>query len=382
MTSSDDGLSLHNPSTRGHKRNKDVSFFLLLSEIISEISLLALLPLGPLIWSSSVLASCIHISRKDRASERLECWLDRSGKGCPIHLTVEDVGLFATIEASWAAGGRIRDPRERIYSIIINSRRSTPGFPFPLQFDAVNLHELSVHFAPTDLPCPVRLFAHNPPAHLTTLKLENSIYQPERLDLGGTTLYELASLALAEEIRYDDVLILLAHTPKLTCLEWDLTISSYFPEIQRPKRVASLLRALPNLEYFDPGWRDTNIQGRLALCGESPTGKQKSLEWACPKIKRLHLPNRFHFDYGNLKSEALASCLRRVLNVRSMPPKRPTGSAELGNDETSFSGLAKPPRLTIVVDLDMATMSSIMGEQWSYWGGEINEILRFPSEPS
>ncbi|KAF8315120.1 hypothetical protein DL93DRAFT_2155336 [Clavulina sp. PMI_390] len=149
------------------------------------------------------------------------------------------------------------------------------------------------------------------------------------------------------------------------------------------EQVASLLHALPNLEYFDPEWRDSNIDGLIALCGESPgriTEEQdSSSQWACPMINRLYLPIDYLFRHNALSRTALASCLRRVLDVRAPPLAQWMDFVKSGADGLLLSGLSAPPRLTVVVDTDMATMSSIMGEPWSHWGGETVDSLEFPS---
>ncbi|KAF8315118.1 hypothetical protein DL93DRAFT_2079287 [Clavulina sp. PMI_390] len=85
-------------------------------------------------------------------------------------------------------------------------------------------------------------------------------------------------------------------------------------------------------------------------------------------ITQLCLPLYTSLEYGGLSHEILASCLKRVLDVRAPQPA----------DSVELDGSA--PRLMIVVDIDTATMSSIMGESWSQLGGETVKFLEFPGE--
>ncbi|KAF8315119.1 hypothetical protein DL93DRAFT_921858 [Clavulina sp. PMI_390] len=467
---------IHDPLSVRREQSNSVPFFQLPYEIISYISLLAMLPLDRSIWKNPLLAvnswwrscvintpqiwSCIHIYRTPPADVRFRCWLDRSGQACPLHLTVEDIDLFKAIEASWADGDHIHNPSWGIYSVFINSSTNSSVFLFPLQFNTINLHELVAYFPNTRQPCHIPLFNQNPPKRLKKLELSSHYFQPALIDSVGIIPSELTSLVLADDINYDKVLILLAQSPKLIKLEWKISISASFSTLKGPggirhvplhdlkrlvfhgrdslldilnvietpnvrqmclsgvweddqtpslvtfvsqcpmvihlelindasisfsaKQVAYMLHALPNLEWFDPEWRDINIRGLLALRGEDPgprIGEQgSSPQRACPMINRLCLRLGTSVKDGVLSRRTLSWCLRRVLEVRAPPLAQRMDSAESVGAPSLPSGLLAVPRLKVVVDIDTATMASVMGEPWSHWGGENVESLRFPGE--
>ncbi|KAF8310211.1 hypothetical protein DL93DRAFT_2169900 [Clavulina sp. PMI_390] len=131
--------------------------------------------------------------------------------------------------------------------------------------------------------------------------------------------------------------------------------------------IASLLHALPKLEYLDPEWGDSNLEGLLALCGEfSNYSLEDTSQWACPNLPRLSLPLNHWHQHRLSSREQLSRCLGRILDVRCQPNR--------------ITVETQGAKLSLVVDMDTETMVSIVGEKWLACGGEYVASLEFPQE--
>ncbi|KAF8319122.1 hypothetical protein DL93DRAFT_280001 [Clavulina sp. PMI_390] len=173
----------------------------------------------------------------------------------------------------------------------------------------------------------------------------------------------------------DRLILLTSQRRNLTHLE------IYSQDGQGPSadNVASLLRALPNLEHIDPIWTDNNIDGLLARYGGSGSASTGSAQECTPYFatsKRLYLPIRRSFEQDNLTGNRLSACLTNIFDfIDTQHHSRTTsfGASGLrGHEKLS------PERLVVVVDLDADTMVSIMGERWLTCGGVCAESLDFP----
>ncbi|KAF8310212.1 hypothetical protein DL93DRAFT_2230473 [Clavulina sp. PMI_390] len=334
----------------------DSPIYRLPEEILSEITLLSMLPLDSSVWKSPVMAvsswwracaintpriwSCIVIAPVAHSSERFKIWLQRSGNGCPLHLDVGHIEGFNTLQVSWLNGAS--SPGERIRSIYLSPSIVTEtddAFPFPLQFDCSNLHDLDINIPPRNeedhSSTTYRLFSLEPPKNLRNLKLVS--WGDTLVELTGMGTSSLTSLILMKEISPSHLLGIIAGAPQLQWLECDLDtyvspLPSYAVPIMLPafhrlvlhgddiladllsvidapnlqqlsvegawastrfpsilafamackelvhfyifhsaqetasaRDIASLLHALPKLEYLDPEWCDSNLEGLLAL---------------------------------------------------------------------------------------------------------------------
>ncbi|KAF8318784.1 hypothetical protein DL93DRAFT_345934 [Clavulina sp. PMI_390] len=144
------------------------------------------------------------------------------------------------------------------------------------------------------------------------------------------------------------------------------------------QHVASLLYALPNLEYFDPAWRYANIRGILALCGEYPevtTQVSHPSPWACPTIRFFYLPVAARIRQEVLSVDALCICLGMLLEARGQ-----VSSLSSSDGPLPITGptQATASRFSIVVDVNVEVMVSILGEKWRNHGGVCVEELKFP----
>ncbi|KAF8319126.1 hypothetical protein DL93DRAFT_2225525 [Clavulina sp. PMI_390] len=447
------------------ERNLRAPIFVLPIEILSEIALLAMLPLGVSIWKSPVLATCtrwraciintpriwshVYITQGELAAERQECWLQRAGGGVFLDLTVDDAEAFRKLEASWIKTPSLRTPK--VKSLIFSSKfnHHIQPSPFPIRFDATYLRELEV----TNANCregdrPAKLFEHQTPQCLHRLKLI-SLVGPGSLLLSGWDSSSLVSLNLLDEIPNNDVLNILANASQLERLMWsycdektsmdshapiyeghtirlnklkslDLSdgssdggIREVLPMLEAPAlekfcftrtgytdnyrtfarfaarwptlthlwlhdyaedyynepateaqdailavQVASVLHALPKLEFFNATWCDVNIQGLLALCGDFPThAKGDRSEWACPSPRRLCLPLHHSLRDSILSHELLSECLNRLLDARG------------------HSGLI------LVLDVPIDTLQLLVDKKWIESGAvEIKSSLVFRDE--
>ncbi|KAF8310214.1 hypothetical protein DL93DRAFT_2157962 [Clavulina sp. PMI_390] len=417
------------------------SIYRLPEDVLSEIFLLSMLPLDSSVWKS--IWSCIVISPAAHSRERFQIWLQRSGNGCPLHLTVGHIDQFKALEASWLNDSL--NPGRRIRSLNLTPYEEGVGdtqHPFPLQFDYSNLYTLNARLPAEyedddgDFPMTRRMFGDNPPTNLQHLGLSSPRWVHALLDPTGLNPASLRSLVLSTEFLTRDLLDILRDASRLEVLQW--TIEQYldlsgvtapllFPALRRlvlrgndvlayflsivrsprlqqlsihggwgdprlcslltfamsckelthfyifhfghktpsAKDIASLLHALPKLEYLDPQWHDSNLEGLLALCGEFRNcSTEDPSQWACPNIARLSLPLNCWHQHHLLSREQLSRCLGRVLDVRCQPS---SALIDIGRS-----------RLSLVVDIDTGTMVSIVGEKWLACGGEYAQSLEFP----
>ncbi|KAF8318783.1 hypothetical protein DL93DRAFT_346410 [Clavulina sp. PMI_390] len=142
--------------------------------------------------------------------------------------------------------------------------------------------------------------------------------------------------------------------------------------------VATIFHAFPKLEYFDPTWRNSNVRGILALCGEFPepvTPNAHSSSWACPTVRSLYLPIDDRLRQKSLTKDILSACLGRLLDVRGRGSSSSTSNGTLLAPDSSAAAAS---RFSIVVDAEIRTMVSILGEKWDQYGGICVEELEFP----
>ncbi|KAF8319129.1 hypothetical protein DL93DRAFT_2164807 [Clavulina sp. PMI_390] len=157
-----------------------------------------------------------------------------------------------------------------------------------------------------------------------------------------------------------------------------LTHLELFPDNEPPSAddVSSLLHALPKLEYFDPKWRESNIEGLLALCGEFPASAklQQPASWACRNVHRLCLPLSRLVTRFPTSRKLVSQCLKRVLSVRSQGRSAHTSSADV-----VAAGGKSPSQLVFVVDVDRSIMDLMVGRKWASSRGECVKLLEFPN---
>ncbi|KAF8319118.1 hypothetical protein DL93DRAFT_2095012 [Clavulina sp. PMI_390] len=96
----------------------------------------------------------------------------------------------------------------------------------------------------------------------------------------------------------------------------------YAPDADRDI-IAKLLHALPSLRYFDPVWRENNISGLLALCGEHfnqlPTNGldlSSPPPYACPQMELLYIPIQSSLETYKLLPATAGGVFRAVLAIR------------------------------------------------------------------
>ncbi|KAF8319130.1 hypothetical protein DL93DRAFT_2153576 [Clavulina sp. PMI_390] len=232
-------------SVTGIAKNRRENFISLLPiEILSEITLLAALPLEISIWKSPLLSisaawracainttrlwSCIWVTAGTHTNERLACWFQRSGNGCPLYLTVHDVAVFNKLQASWVAQDSGPNRGRRVRSIIFCARTRTRNSPFPLQFDTKNLCELEVYIpARTSYRLTPRpFFGNTPPLHLKRVKLGRFTLSEEEIDLKGLDASALTTLILTAQLPLHDVFDLMMRGFLLEQLDWYMGFQS------------------------------------------------------------------------------------------------------------------------------------------------------------
>ncbi|KAF8315113.1 hypothetical protein DL93DRAFT_2227507 [Clavulina sp. PMI_390] len=215
-------------------------------EILSEISLLVMLPLDASIWRSPLLAvnswwracvintpqiwSCIQVFDDLHAEERLACWLHRSG-GCPLYVTVRGAGLSLSLEKLWVDG--YQHPGRRVQHLSIHHEYLDQPFPFPIPFETPGLRGLDAAF------CYIADYHHgrsfallgpNSSAHLETLRVRNNFFSHGAIDATGLGVSSLRSLVVEEELTRADILNILQHASNLKHLKWDISQSQHLEQ--------------------------------------------------------------------------------------------------------------------------------------------------------
>ncbi|KAF8319121.1 hypothetical protein DL93DRAFT_280010 [Clavulina sp. PMI_390] len=142
--------------------------------------------------------------------------------------------------------------------------------------------------------------------------------------------------------------------------------------------VASLIRALPKLEYLDPKWQDTNIDGVLARRhGYGPSFDSIMPESTSPTVlggNILFLPLGHSLGHSFLSRERLSACLASLFDSTDTHDTALYGLAE----SLDVGGLLAR-KLVVIVDVNTHTMVSMMGESWLSGGRVLCvEPLEFP----
>ncbi|KAF8303261.1 hypothetical protein DL93DRAFT_2090366 [Clavulina sp. PMI_390] len=441
-----------------HSLHLSASIYLLPEEILSEITLLSMLPLDSLsIWSSPVLAvcsrwracaintpriwSCIMILPWKYSRERVECWLERSGSGCPLYLTVRETRVFKALEASWL--NQTPDPGRRVrhLSFIQKGYMHDEDFPFPIRFDTSNLRSLDAQllprgiresFTPTYKP-----FANNPPQHLQKLGL-STLGWALFVKLSSLDVSSLVSLVLTQDTKPDGVLTILTLTPRLRHFEWDVSSSLRSAPFKdnNPLILTSLHRLVLRGNHVvadvlghltTPNLRQLSIEGvwtndmfrshfafamtcprvvHLNICDQAFNRRALfakdvlDLLYALPRLEYLGIEWRDRNIEGLLglcgefpgsEEEDTSRWACPDIRKLTLPVSkyRSTGICSreqlarclgrLVDKRCQTSELeGTGSRLSLTVDIDESTMVSLVGEQWRACGGESLRFLDFP----
>ncbi|KAF8315114.1 hypothetical protein DL93DRAFT_2079284 [Clavulina sp. PMI_390] len=320
-------LSLQYSSDHSAKQNDHASQSAILRlpfEIMSEISLLAMLPLSLSMWKSPLLAvnswwracvvntpriwSCVEVRGGTHAKERLECWINRSG-AVPLYVTVWDAWAFQLLETLWVDGDP--NPGRRIHQLTIHHDDTDQPFPFPISFETPNLRGLNAAFSYMRAfhdDHPFILLSPNSAAKLETLRVHNDFFSPGVINPAGLDVSSLKSLAVQEEITPEDVLDILKQAPNLTQLKWTIPQLNDREEGEFPSEAPRLV--LQSMLHLELSWE----LSRLNFFRVSQV----------PNVQTLSLKGRW--EHGELSSllSSVSECREithlRILSTRENKP--------------------------------------------------------------
>ncbi|KAF8319131.1 hypothetical protein DL93DRAFT_2153577 [Clavulina sp. PMI_390] len=232
------------PVAQMTKSCQETPLSLLPNEILSDIILLSAVPLDIFVWKSPILSisatwracaldtprlwSCIHVTGKTHASERLACWIQRSGDGCPLHLIVHNLKAFRALETSWLTPDSIPNAGRRIHSLMLATMDQDENAPLPLYFDATNLRDLDIFTVGLmfrDLT-PHPFFCDAPSICLKRLRLSCSFPSSEWVAMRMLDAFTLTTLILSGEFSCHDILDITIRAPLLEQLECDIKVES------------------------------------------------------------------------------------------------------------------------------------------------------------
>ncbi|KAF8319132.1 hypothetical protein DL93DRAFT_2164810 [Clavulina sp. PMI_390] len=330
------------------RRENLVSF--LPPEILSEVMILSALPLDISIWKSPVLSiitiwracalstprmwSCIHVTRGTHASERLACWFQRAGDGCPLYLTVKDMEAFRECETLWLTLDSVLDHGRRIRSLVFDGLAGTT--PLPLRFDTTNLCELDVVFSawfPVKRQVKRRpLFDNISSLQLTRLKLDYYLASSQDDSLEWLDPSTLKTLILTPEFPYHRVLDILTRAPLLEQLDWNLVYqlpgsSEYFPFRMKMDSLRELKLEGDDVVVHYLRTLEAPRLRRLSVSGAWDEAELLTvIEFACQCRKLTHLEI---LPWNQTPSAAnVASLFRDLPKLEYLDPKWNEGNIE------------------------------------------------------
>ncbi|KAF8315109.1 hypothetical protein DL93DRAFT_2197105, partial [Clavulina sp. PMI_390] len=313
-------------------------------EILSDISLLAMLPLDFSIWKAPWLAvnswwracvidtpriwSCVEVRGGPHAKERLERWIGRSGTG-PLHITVWNTEVFQALEKLWARGDP--NPGGRIHQLTIHHNDRSQPIPFPISFETPKLRRLNAMFSYVrrwqDGHSFVLLSPNSTP-QLETLRVHNKYFSPGAIKATGLSVSSLKSLTVQEELTAEDILDILKRAPNLEHLKWDISQPDDLEEEDFPRETPRLvLQSMQHLElslgYAQPNFfRVTQVPNlqRLSLKGNWEPEEISSLLASVSECREItHLRILSDGDHEPSEDDVALLC-RALRKLRYIDP--------------------------------------------------------------